>query len=170
VITRPLVFLVIWALWSAPALARVPLPAALAASAWQLQGAGEMRFLGWRIYEAALWRLPGETERQVLAIRYDTDITRDRLVKSTLEEMSRIGVIRPERWSRELALAFPDVREGDTLFAERFPGGVRFFDGAGLLHAVEDPAFGPAFFGIWLNPETREPGLRAELLGKEATR
>jgi len=150
-----------------PAQARVPLPAALSASAaWQLQGAGEMRFLGWRIYEAALWRLPMEDGREVLAIRYDTDITRAQLVDSTLEEMRRIGVAQPERWQAALEQSFPDVDEGDMLFAERYPGGVRFFNDSGLIHTVDDPAFAPAFFGIWLHPKTREPELRAALLGE----
>lgn len=150
-----------------PAHARVPLPAALAGVAgWELQGAGEMRFLGWRIYEAALWRLPAQGDRAVLGIRYDTDISRAQLVESTLDEMRRIGIERPERWTPELEQAFPNVDEGDMLFAERHPGGVRFFNPKGLIHAVEDPAFAPAFFGIWLDPKTREPGLRAALLGE----
>ncbi|WP_230971035.1 chalcone isomerase family protein [Nitrogeniibacter aestuarii] len=150
-----------------PAHGRVPLPAALAASAsWQLQGAGEMSFLGWRIYEAALWRLPAGGEREVLAIRYNTDISCKQLVESTLDEMRRIGIDQPERWTVQLQKAFPDVDEGDTLFAERHAGGVRFFNRTGLIHAVDDPAFAPAFFGIWLHPKTREPQLRAALLGE----
>lgn len=162
-----LILLLGCATWLSSAHARVPLPAALSAvAAWQLQGAGEMRFLGWRIYEAALWRLPGDADREVLAIRYDTDISRQQLVDSTLDEMRRIGIAQPDVWTGELNKAFPDVDEGDTLFAERYPGGVRFFNGRGLLHAVEDADFGAAFFGIWLHPKTREPELRAALLGE----
>ena len=33
-----------------------------------------------------------------------------------------------------------------------------------LLGRIEDPAFGPAFFGIWLDARTTAPGLRASLL------
>jgi len=161
--------LVLLATLTWPVHARVPLPAALASVAlWKLQGAGEMRFLGWRIYEAALWRVPAQSDREVLAIRYDTDISRAQLVESTLSEMRRIGIEQPERWTATLEQAFPNVDEGDMLFAERHPGGVRFFNREGLIHAVDDPAFGPAFFGIWLHPNTREPKLRADLLGTAA--
>jgi hypothetical protein len=34
------------------------------------------------------------------------------------------------------------------------------------LGEIADPAFGPAFFAIWLHPETSAPKLRSALLGK----
>ena len=154
-----------------PALAqaRVPVPGPLAElGPWRLQGAGEMRWLGWRIYEAALWRDAAGNSRAVLVIRYDTAIARSRLVASTLEEMQRLGVDQPERWREDLERAFPDVEKGDVLAAERGPDGVRFFDRTQRRHVVDDPRFAEAFFAIWLDPRTREPELRAELLGEAA--
>ena len=47
------------------------------------------------------------------------------------------------------------------------PGeGVRFYVGDTLQHVVKDDAFAKAFFAIWLDPRTRNPQLRAQLLGE----
>ena len=47
------------------------------------------------------------------------------------------------------------------------PGaGVRFYVGNTLQHVVKDDAFAKAFFAIWLDPRTRNPQLRAQLLGE----
>ncbi|MNC84230.1 hypothetical protein D3C75_1386630 [compost metagenome] len=49
------------------------------------------------------------------------------------------------------------------------PGvGVRFYAGTQLQHEVRDHDFARAFFAIWLDPRTRNPELRAQLLGAAA--
>ena len=149
--------------------ASVPLPPALqSGAAWQLVGNGDMRFLGWRIYEAALWRraVTDAAPAQALAIRYARDISSDRLVSTTLDELARLGATRPERWRDALARAFPDVAAGDVLVAVREGSGVRFYHLGRETTAVAGDDFADAFFGIWLDPRTREPELRAGLLGE----
>jgi hypothetical protein len=149
-----------------PAQARVPLPEAVRTAVdWQLSGAGEMRFFGWRVYEAALWR---SKAGEALAIRYQRAITAERLVRTTLDEMDRLGVEDPDRWREALAQAFPDVAAGDVLVARRGADGVAFYAGEQRTLALDDPEFAAAFFAIWLDPRTREPGLRAALLGEAA--
>ncbi len=62
---------------------------------------------------------------------------------------------------------FPDVAEGDALSGEHQPGvGARFARNGRPLGEVADPGFSRAFFSIWLDPRTSEPGLRAALLGQ----
>jgi len=147
-----------------PAGARVPLPEIVEASAdWHLRGSGEMRFLGWRVYEAALWQSRGG---DALAIRYDRSISGARLVNTTLEEMDRLGVRQPSRWRETLEKAFPDVDAGDVLVARRADGQVQFYDGGRRTVSIDDADFAAAFFAIWLDPRTREPELRAALLGQ----
>jgi len=34
-----------------------------------------------------------------------------------------------------------------------------------LQHEIRDPEFAEAFFAIWLDPRTRDPELRQQLLG-----
>jgi len=41
-----------------------------------------------------------------------------------------------------------------------------FYNQHRLLGAIDDPVFARAFFSIWLDPRTREPQLRARLLGQ----
>ena len=154
-----------------PASATVPLPQTVQSGpAWQLIGNGDMRFLGWRIYEAALWRrtVSDAAPAQALAIRYARDLSSDRLVSTTLDELARLGATRPERWRDALARAFPDVAAGDVLVAVREASGVRFYHLGRETTAVAGEDFADAFFGIWLDPRTREPELRAGLLGEAA--
>ena len=45
---------------------------------------------------------------------------------------------------------FPDVRDGDRLIGLATPGAAtKFFMNGKPVGEIEDPAFGPAFFGIW---------------------
>jgi hypothetical protein len=61
--------------------------------------------------------------------------------------------------------AFPDLKAGDRLVGVNVPGReTRFYLNDKLFSTVPDPAFGPAFFGIWLHPRTSEPAFRQELL------
>ncbi len=155
----------------APATATVPLPQAMqTGSPWQLVGNGDMRFLGWRVYEAALWRrqVADDAPAEALAIRYARDVSSERLVTTTLDELERLGATQPERWRDALALAFPDVTSGDVLVAVRDASGVRFFHLGRETSAVAGDEFADVFFGIWLDPRTREPRLRAGLLGETA--
>jgi hypothetical protein len=148
-----------------PAWARVPLPEVVGEAApWQLRGSGEMRFLGWRVYEAALWQA-GDAE--ALAIRYDRAISGERLVSTTLDEMLRLGIREPSRWREALEKAFPDVTPGDVLVARRAEGRIQFYEGERRTASIDDGEFADAFFAIWLDPRTREPDLRAALLGQE---
>jgi hypothetical protein len=60
---------------------------------------------------------------------------------------------------------FPDIRPGDRLVGVMVPGReARFYSQDRLLGTVPDPEFARAFFGIWLDERTSEPGLRARML------
>ena len=145
----------------------------------RLVGSGEMRWLGMDIYAARLLNSAGRydggtiTGPMALEITYRRNISRERLVSTTEREWRRLGrelglAGRPhvQGWLRELGTIWPDVAPGDRIIALVEPGGqTRFYGNAGLLGAVADPEFGPAFLGIWLHPETRAAELRAGLLG-----
>ena len=139
---------------------------------WGVQGRGEMRWFGLRIYDASLWA-PGGRWREdapyALELRYARDIEGRRLVDSSLDEMRRLGgmdeALAP-RWRGELERVFPDVRSGDTIIGLHRPAqGAEFYHQGRLTGRIDDPLLARAFFAIWLDPRTREPGLRARLLG-----
>ena len=146
-----------------------------------LVGSGEMRWLGMDIYEARLLSGTGQHDSATIAgpmaleITYRRNISRERLVSTTEREWRRLGRelglegqarAQVQGWLGELGRIWPDVTPGDRIIAFVEPGGTtRFYGNDGLLGEVADPAFGPAFLGIWLHPGTRAADLRAELLG-----
>ncbi|MDI3514711.1 MAG: hypothetical protein PWP40_1940 [Rhodocyclaceae bacterium] len=159
---------------SAPAFA-VVLPPSVQAQHPELDqvGGGEMRWLGFKLYDAALWASArGEAAvggAHVLSIRYARAIGSERLVAVSLDEMRRLGFTDEEqlaRWGEALAAVLPSVAAGDTLAALHRPGeGALFWHQDRPSGEIRDPELARAFFAIWLDPRTREPQLRAQLLG-----
>ncbi len=150
--------------WALAVRADVPLPGTLDNTAWQRVGSGSLDWFVLRVYDATLWR---GARGEALAIRYARDIPGAALVDTTFDEMARLGVSDAERWRAPLAGIFPDVKEGEVLVALREAGkGVAFFHQGRPVGRIAEAAFGEAFFGIWLDPRTREPALRAQLLGE----
>ena len=68
-------------------------------------------------------------------------------------------------WGEAMRRLFPDVSSGDRILGQYSPRGPsRFFYNDRPLGTIEDPDFGRAFFGIWLDPRTSEPAMRESLL------
>jgi hypothetical protein len=90
-------------------------------------------------------------------------------VQASIEEMQRLGSAddaRLARWKLDLERVFPDVRSGDVIHGLHLPQhGAEFYHQGKLTGRIEDVEFARAFFAIWLDPRTREPELRARLLG-----
>lgn len=142
-------------------------------------GAGEMTWFGLKIYAASLWvTLPTPQPLSdgpfALAIRYERQIPGARLVATSIEEMARMGFgdeAQRERWRGLLSQALPSVAPGETLVGLNLPGsGARFWHNGRLTAEIKDEQLARAFFAIWLDERTREPELRARLLGKSAQR
>lgn len=156
-----------------PAVASLPEPVKALAPAWRPLGSGEARFLGLRLYEAALW-VGAQGYREdapfALALTYARAFSRDTLVSASLDEMRRLGgadEARLSRWKVELERVFPDVAAGETIVGVHLPGrGAAFYHQGRLSGEVADPAFARAFFAIWLDSRTRVPALRGRLLGQ----
>jgi len=138
-------------------------------------GAGELRWLGLPIYDASLWTTsgrysgfgPGETV--ALSLWYGRSFRRDELLGITERAWKKLGrpdAVQRERWLAELRREWSDVTPGDNVTTIVVPGGpTRFYDQRGLFAQVDDPAFGPAFLAIWLDPRTVVGDLRRQLLG-----
>ena len=74
--------------------------------------------------------------------------------------------VQRAQWIRQLEPLWPDLKSGDSLTAfMRQDGPTQFYFGDNLLGEVPDPAFGPAFFAIWLDAKCRYPEVRNGLLG-----
>lgn len=144
----------------------------------RLAGQARLRYLGLRIYDARLWVASGfEPEAYdrhpfALELHYARALRGALIAERSIEEMHRQGPIaeaQAGRWLAFLRQALPDVAEGDRLTGVHAPGqGARFLHNGERLRELRDPDFAQRFFGIWLAPQTSEPGLRAELIGEGA--
>ena len=147
-------------------------------------GRGNLRFLGMRVYEAVLW-VPGPTTQAAaeraraypppfdrdfaLELVYAIELSGVRIAERSDQEIGR----QPDRgtpaqrarWLERMRSIFLDVRAGDRIVGlYRVDGATRFFLNGKPLGEIDDPAFGRAFFGIWLDTKTSEPALREALL------
>lgn len=155
-------------LLAASALNASPLPHL---SNFEAVGSGTMRFFGLRIYDATLWSPGGvwsATRPYALELIYARSFDGAAIARRSIDEM-RAQRAYPAatlaRWGQQMEALFPDVKSGDRLTGVRLPGeGATFYSATRKLGQIDDEAFADAFFGIWLDPATRAPDLRARLL------
>lgn len=150
----------------------LPVPLRDVKPALQPIGSATLRWFGIHIYDIALYAgEPSYTAETtaVLSIRYNVSIKSRRLQETTLKEWQRMGKgtdAQRAQWIRQLDALWPDVKSGDRLIAfKRRAGPTQFYFGERLLGEIPDPAFGPAFFAIWLDEDSRYPNIRDGLLG-----
>lgn len=141
-------------------------------------GRGELTWFGFSVYDAHLYTASGrfeglEAPPVALEIRYERQIGNRQLVEQTRKEWRRLaGVLdlddpaRIEAWLDAVGRIWPDVGPGDRILTVLAgDGSTRFYGRSEFLGVIEDPEFGPALLGIWLHPDTRVAGLRADLIG-----
>ena len=160
------------------------LPPSLTAEGFTAQrvGAGTLSWLGFDIYDAALWTPDGtfedsfDAEPVVFTLWYRRSFDRARLVditRTAWRELQLANEEQQQRWSTELAGIWIDVRRGSNMTTLVLPSGeTRFYDANKLLGRIEDPEFGPAFLRIWLDRRVTKTALgrlRAELLNERTT-
>lgn len=142
--------------------------------ALRLQSEAQMRFFGLRIYDIRLWVAePVNADnwaRQTLALEleYARSLSGREIAKRSLVEMRRQAEIaedKAQRWLTEMEAAFPDVKAGDRISGLFEPGrGVQFFVNSQPRRQLLDAEFARLFSGIWLAPQSSEPGMREQLL------
>lgn len=140
-------------------------------------GAGELRLFGFRVYSARLWSAEAPLAAHspfALELIYHREISREQLVEASVREIrrlygSRVSAAQLDDWQAQMQRAFVDVAPGERITGVYLPGsGARFYAGTRLQHEVRDAEFARAFFAIWLDPRTRNPQLREQLLGNAA--
>lgn len=154
-----------------------PLPGPVVEQGYPLRmvGSGELRWLGFPIYDASLWTSSGRysgfggEETVALSLWYQRSFKRDELVRITETAWRKLGHTDPvlrDRWLAQLRQAWSDVEPGQNVTTVVTPGGpTRFYDQRGRFGQVDDPGFGPAFLAIWLDPRSVVSDLRLRLLG-----
>ena len=147
----------------------------------RMAGAGTFRYFGMQIYEAQLWVGPNgyrataaKTEKFALDLCYTRSLIGKKIATASTDEMKKLGLGTPEQhvdWQARMERIFPDVLEGTRITGIYLPQqGARFYRDGKLLGEIADPAFGHAFFAIWLDPKSTSGALREALLADAGPR
>ena len=165
----------LWIALAMPAVAQtLPSAAADILSGARETGGGAFRYLGLRIYDAKLWTAGPRFDAEApyaLGIRYARNIKGLKLAEESVKQWRgmRYGFENKyEAWEAEMRRIFPDVKPDDELVGVHLPGkGAQFFFNGKPAGEVADLAFARAFFAIWLDERTTEPGLRRALIAEK---
>lgn len=143
----------------------------------QLAGQGQLRFFGMRIYDARLWVGPQfdvqalDAHPLALELTYHRAFSAQTIAERSVKEIERQRPIDAQQraaWIAQLAQWMPDVKSGDRLTGVYLPAqGMQLWLGEQLLGTLNDAELARQFIGIWLSPQTSEPGLRSDLLGAQ---
>jgi hypothetical protein len=124
-----------------------------------------------KIYSAELWVGPqgySPAAPFALDLRYARKLDGKKIAEASAEQMEKIGAggaAERQAWLRKMTAIFPDVQEGTHITGIYLPQqGVRFYLDGKPLATIADAGFAAAFLGIWLDPKTTAPKLRAALL------
>ncbi|NQW94577.1 MAG: hypothetical protein HQ446_11220, partial [Polaromonas sp.] len=92
---------------------------------WQMQGAGALRFFGFKAYDANLWstgipRANPLADKNLFALEivYNTGIKAEEIVNVSLVEMARLKKltdVQVKAWTADMQRTFPNVAQGDRL-------------------------------------------------------
>ena len=154
----------------------IPIAVKQAVNEAHLIGKGMLRLFGFRVYEARLFAGPNFSikegwEKQPFALEliYSRSVSGKAISQSSRDELARLKTgneIKRAAWAISMDGLFVDVKEGDEIVGIYKPNqATKFLLNDKPLGIIQDPEFGPAFFGIWLNEETKDKNLRAALLG-----
>jgi len=164
------------------ALAQAPLPTtpqarpeiSTALPHGRLIGQGRLTVWGFQVYDARLWAAAsfgaGGYASQPLALElaYLRAFEAVDVARRSLQEMGRSAAIneaQAAQWTADLLRVIPDIRQGDRITGVHRPGvGAAFWVNGRASGEILDAEFARLFFGIWLSPNTSEPGLRQALL------
>ena len=160
---------------SVPSIDQSALPASsdlsLATDVWPLVGEARLKVFIWEVYDSALFtpsgRWQGDAPYQ-LSLRYLRDIPAQKLIEETEKAWREQGRNHPKQreWLALLGDLWPDITAGDKLvFGLNASGDSAFWFNGSPIGSIDDRDFGALFGGIWLDPDTPRPGLRAQLIG-----
>ncbi|GHG63668.1 hypothetical protein GCM10010919_09610 [Alishewanella longhuensis] len=141
-------------------------------------GQGSYRYMLWQLYDARLASEDGrfvnyqQSTPLLLELTYKRNISRDQFIKATVDEWKKLKQTSNEQqqqWADQLATLWQDVKKGDKLAAVLLPDkSVEFYFNGTKTGILDDAAFGPAFFNIWLDSATSAPKLREQLTGQSS--
>ena len=144
----------------------------------RVAGEGRLNWFGFHVYDARLYAGSGFDSAAPLAQPFVLELTYARKLegraiattsRDEIERMAFGSTEQRERWFTKMVELFPDVDKGSRIAGVHQPGaGARFYVNGRFAGSIDEPEFARAFFAIWLDPRTRAPKLREQLLGRGA--
>ncbi len=137
-----------------------------------LIGKANYSFLIWDIYDAELYSNKNKfnPDKFIVALKYNRQINKDRLVNETIEdikEQKNINIAKYDSWKKLLNSVYKSTEKGKIFLAVKVnkSEAVFFYDGK-LLHKSNDMEFNELFFNIWLRKNSKNPEFTRKLLGE----
>jgi hypothetical protein len=134
-------------------------------------GKGSHSYFGIKVYQVTLWGTANRwnpEEPHALDLESNHSISGDKLADAGTKEMDRLGIGTAQQrqgWRADLQRILPAVKSGDQLVIFTTPNHkTHFYYNGRDRGEIADPAFGAAFFSIWLDPRASNPSLRKSLL------
>ena len=138
----------------------------------QKVGEGRLTYVFWDVYDATLYAPQGQWRDNppfALQLSYLRSLEGSKIADRAITEMREQGFddeVRLATWHTQMRNIFPDVDQGVRLTGVYTQTGATIFYRNGAeIGSLSDPAFGQAFFGIWLDEKTSAPELRLQLIG-----
>ena len=135
-------------------------------------GHGRLRVMLWDVYDATLYASDGKMQKDkpfALKLSYLRAFEGQKIADRSIQEMRSQGIndeVKLADWHAQMKKIFPDVNKGISLTGVLTQNGESvFFENNQEIGRIADPAFGSAFFNIWLSEKTNAPDLRLKLLG-----
>lgn len=136
-------------------------------------GQGEGRRFVFHAYDAKLLAPQGtysENKPFALTLTYRMQFSGKNIARESAAQMRRMRVASDSdinRWYQDMLDIFPNVKPGMSITGLRLKNGTTVFCTAdGELGRISDPAFGKAFFSIWLGDGAESQSLRRQLTGQ----
>ena len=140
---------------------------------WPMVGKARLKVLFWNIYDSALYTPSGTWQGQgpyQLSLHYLRDIPVSQLIEQTDKAWQEQGRNHPLQaaWLLQLTSIWPDITKGDNLvLSVAASGHSGFWFNGEFIGGIRDEAFGPLFGGIWLDADSPQPDLRANLTASQ---
>jgi hypothetical protein len=140
----------------------------------RLAGEARLTWFGFHVYDARLFVPAGfdaadsASQPFALELTYARALEGKAIAETSRDEIARLGFgTEPQRarWFTQMLRIFPNVERGRRIAGVNMPGrGVHFYVDGRTAGDIDDTDFARAFFAIWLDPRTRSPNVRADLL------
>jgi len=142
-------------------------------SAYNLIGSAPMKFMGLKVYDAALWSESKDfsyDRKFAIHIKYNMNFTKENLAERSIDEIEETNDLssrQRQEYLQKLNEIFVNIKKGDEKVALFDPkNGVTLFYNNQKIGEISSLKFARLFVDIWLDEKGSHPKVTKKLLGK----